>query len=186
MLVRPLRAIGVVNLAVAPSKSRTVMVPSAWPVQRRPLTTKSPSGWSTSRSRWSPWTGRPGWCRRRRGGHGAVGAEQAEQVGGQGPDPGLPGNRGAAGQGHEGDAAVVLVAPMRSVSLPIQRPWAVATRAKAPTPRSRPGFQDRGRPLFGVEAAMPSRATAPGPAPGWRRSRCSSTAGVRPRRPRSR
>src|SRR5918994_2002034 len=53
---------------------------------------------------------------------------------------------------------------MRSVSLPIQRPWAVATRAKAPTPRSRPGFQDRGRPLTGSRAAMPSRATAPGPA----------------------
>jgi hypothetical protein len=32
LVVRPLRAIGVVKPAVAPSKSRTVMVPSAWPV----------------------------------------------------------------------------------------------------------------------------------------------------------
>src|SRR4029453_12626788 len=53
---------------------------------------------------------------------------------------------------------------MRSVSLPIHRPWAVATRAKAPTPRSRPGVQDRGRPLTGSRAAMPSGAAAPGPA----------------------
>src|SRR4029450_1725028 len=54
---------------------------------------------------------------------------------------------------------------MRSVSLPIQRPWLVATRAKAPTPRSRPGFQDRGRPLTGSRGAMPSRGPTPGAGP---------------------
>src|SRR5215217_7874601 len=64
VLVRPLRAIGVVKPAVAPSKSRTVMAPSV------PRRNRSP---------------------------------------GRVPTPGL-GDRGAAGQGHEGDAAVVLVA----------------------------------------------------------------------------
>src|SRR5215213_7664077 len=41
-------------------------------------------------------------------GHGVVGAD-AEQVAGEGADPGL-GDRDAAGQGHEGDLGVVLVA----------------------------------------------------------------------------
>ncbi len=35
--------------------------------------------------------------------------------------------------------------------------------AWAPTPRVRPGFHDNGSPLTGSRAAMPSRATAPGP-----------------------
>ena len=54
--------------------------------------------------------------------------------------------------------------PIRVVSLPTQRPWLVANSAWAPTPRVRPGFHDSGSPLTGSRAAMPSRATAPGPA----------------------
>jgi hypothetical protein len=70
-------------------------------------------------------------------GHGAVQA-QAEQVAWQGADPGL-GHLGAAGQGLKAMRPWCSWRPMRSVSLPIQRPWAVATRVNTPTPRHAPG-----------------------------------------------
>ncbi len=50
------------------------------------------------------------------------------------------------------------------MSLPTHSPVAVASMSNTPTPRSRPGFQDSGRPVAGSSAAMPSRGTAPGPA----------------------
>src|SRR5215217_2686164 len=86
VLVRPLRLSAVVKPAVVPSKSRTVD-------QSTPVVTVD---------------GAPRLVPSKAAGHGVVGAD-AEQVAGEGADPGL-GDRGAAGQGHEGDLGVVLVA----------------------------------------------------------------------------
>ena len=94
-------------------------------------------------------------------GHGAVGVAGVEAA--QGADAEL-GHLGAAGKRHEGDAAVVPVAADAFGVAADPEALGGGDQANTPSPRSRPGFQGRGRPLTGSRAAMPSRATAPGPA----------------------
>jgi hypothetical protein len=115
---------------------------------------------------------------------GELGAGQAVE-GDRGGEPGSGAVEVADGHGAVGVAGVEAAADHEGA--PDGRPVdpgghrGRGAQGEGATPRSRPGFQDRGRPLTGSRAAMPSRATAPGPA-GRRRSRCSSTAGGR-RRP---